>query len=112
MASDKPLLTIYFDISKSRLKGGERKKLQGSLGLLKESLPLEVTGYTCDFGSQEVNDRLASERSQVVASFLAAHGISRKDLAVKGRGKCCYSSPDDRPLNRRVEIKTFKLKEE
>ena len=66
--------------------------------------PLQVTGYTCDLGSQAFNDALALRRAEAVADMLRPHGYTVP--VVTGRGKCDYVSTDaeKRHLNRRVEI--------
>ncbi len=66
--------------------------------------PLQVTGYTCDLGSQAINDALALRRAEAVADMLRPHGYIVP--VITGRGKCDYVSTDaaQRHLNRRVEI--------
>jgi outer membrane protein OmpA-like peptidoglycan-associated protein len=102
--AEKPILTVYFDFNSWHLKGVERKKIKDALPSLKSADALKVTGYTCDVGSQPVNDELALRRARAVASYLREVGIKGEDLSVEGRGKCCYTDPDRRSLNRRAEI--------
>lgn len=70
------------------------------------STPLQVTGYTCDLGSQKVNDDLALRRARAVADLLIPYGYTVP--VIKGKGKQDYVSTDPakRYLNRRVEIGT------
>lgn len=63
-----------------------------------------VTGYTCDLGSQSVNDRMALGRAKEVANLLTAAGY--RVLDIKGVGKNHYVAvnPEHRDQNRRVEV--------
>lgn len=67
----------------------------------------EISGHTDAVGSSPYNDDLSQKRAQAVVDLLAARGVSRSQLVVKGYG---YRHPieglernDGR--NRRVEIK-------
>ena len=67
----------------------------------------EIAGHTDAVGSTPYNDDLSKKRAQAVIDLLAARGVSRSQLVVKGYG---YRHPieglersDGR--NRRVEIK-------
>ena len=102
-ARGKALLTVHFDFNSWHLKGGERKNIRDALSSLKSARALNITGYTCDLGSQTVNDELALRRAKTVASYLRELGIKSEDLSVEGRGKCCYTDPDRRSSNRRGE---------
>jgi outer membrane protein OmpA-like peptidoglycan-associated protein len=103
VTEDQPV-TVHFDFNSSNVKGGEREKIKGALSSLKSAAALKVTGYTDDLGSRAVNDELALRRAQAVASYLRELGIKGEDLSVEGRGKCCYTDPRRRSLNRRAEI--------
>ena len=69
---------------------------------------VEVTGYTCELGSKEHNDRLALSRAEAVENILETNGI--KPAAVSGEGKCCYIS-GNKEINRRAEIREINQKE-
>ena len=71
------------------------------LEVKKQSRPVILTGYTCDLGSQEVNDRLALKRAEAVRKELIPKGIQVEGVA--GKGKCCYAAESGEE-NRRVEI--------
>lgn len=67
----------------------------------------EISGHTDTVGSSPYNDALSQKRAQAVVDLLAARGVARSQLVVKGYG---YRHPiegldrnDGR--NRRVEIK-------
>jgi len=93
--------TVYFDLDSAVLKDLERNKIDRAVphGGRVDA----VTGYTCDLGSQEYNDRLALKRAESVSSYLKGKEVI--PLQVEGTGKCCYVS-EERELNRRVEIIT------
>ncbi len=93
--------TVYFDLDSAVLKDLERNKIDRAVphGGRVDA----VTGYTCDLGSQEYNDRLALKRAESVSSYLKGKEVI--PLQVEGKGKCCYVS-EERELNRRVEIIT------
>jgi len=93
--------TVYFDLDSAVLKDPERNKIDRAVphGGRVDA----VTGYTCDLGSQEYNDRLALKRAESVSSYLKGKEVI--PLQVEGKGKCCYVS-EERELNRRVEIIT------
>jgi len=92
---------VYFDLDSAVLKNPERNKIDRAVphGGRVDA----VTGYTCDLGSQEHNDRLALKRAESVSSYLKGKEVI--PLQVEGKGKCCYVS-EERELNRRVEIIT------
>jgi len=87
--------TVYFDFDSFKLKPSEKAKLDG----LSKGLKYEITGYTCDIGPKDYNDRLALKRAESVKGYLGVSG------EVRGRGKRCYVDLKDRSKNRRVEIK-------
>lgn len=96
---------VLFDLASSRLaERTEEELLSGLKKVADKDTPLQVTGFTCDLGTQQVNDLLALERATVVADLLKFHGFNV--VAVRGKGKQGYvsSDPGMRHLNRRVEI--------
>lgn len=96
---------VLFDLSSSSLSGEMEQEILAALEKMADKdTPLQVTGLTCDLGSQQVNDALALERATVVADLLKSHGF--QVVTVMGRGKQGYVSNDPamRHLNRRVEI--------
>lgn len=88
--------TVYFDLDSSELKYSEKEKLDR----LSRDNNYKVTGYTCDIGSKEYNDRLALRRARAVQNYL---GDIVKEI--DGKGKCCYIDSKDKAKNRRAEIK-------
>lgn len=66
--------------------------------------PLTVTGYTCDLGPDALNVELARQRAESVAALLAAQGFKKIKTIAAGATGFATSDPDQRHLNRRVEI--------
>jgi len=66
--------------------------------------PLQVTGFTCDLGPQNVNDDLALRRARAVADLLEPYGYSVPVVTGKGKRDYVSTDPAKRYLNRRVEI--------
>ena len=97
--------SVLFDFSSSTLpEEAEQKILTVLAKKADKATPLWVTGYTCDLGTQQVNDVLALKRANAVADLLKSQGF--RVAAVMGKGKQGYVSRDPkmRYLNRRVEI--------
>ena len=108
---DRTLLTVNFSLNSARVEGGEREKLRGAIPSLRKEAPISLSGYTCDLGSQEQNDKLAIRRAEAVRSELFRSGFPGGDIAATtGKGRCCYADADParRSLNRRVEVKSYK----
>jgi outer membrane protein OmpA-like peptidoglycan-associated protein len=63
-----------------------------------------VTGYTCDLGSQPVNDRMALGRAKEVANLLTAAGYRVLDIKGVGKNQYVAVNPEHRDQNRRVEV--------
>jgi len=86
--------TIYFDFDSVALKPSARAKLDK----LRKKDITAVTGYTDNVGPKKYNDALALRRAATVVSYL------RSTVPPEGKGRCCYVSPTDNTLNRRVQI--------
>ena len=67
-----------------------------------------INGYTDNSGTEAMNIPLSTQRAGTVADFLAAHGVARDQLIVKGLGSMNPIAGNDttegRAKNRRVEI--------
>jgi len=93
---EKSTETVYFDFDSFDLKPSEKAKLDS----LSRDIQYKVTGYTCDIGEKDYNDRLALKRAGAVREYL---GSLVKEVG--GKGKCCYIDLKNRWKNRRAEIK-------
>lgn len=69
---------------------------------------LAVRGFTDSAGAHGLNDRLARSRACAVKAYLVTLGLSPGNIAISGRGGCCYvqgnNSHQGRVANRRAEI--------
>lgn len=63
-----------------------------------------VTGYTCDLGNKQVNDRMALGRAEEVARILRRAGFEVIEVSGKGKSDYVGSNPTHREDNRRVEV--------
>ena len=96
---------VFFDLSSSTLSKEAEEKILDALAKKAEiTTHLIITGYTCDLGSQKVNDVLALQRASVVADLLQSHGYRFVDVTGKGKQSYVSIDPEMRHLNRRVEF--------
>ncbi|WP_338839588.1 OmpA family protein [Flavobacterium ginsenosidimutans] len=69
---------------------------------------LNITGYTCDIGTQQRNLEIGMKRAQAVSDYLQNKGIesSRMHLFSKGESEPLVPNTpaENRPLNRRVSL--------
>jgi outer membrane protein OmpA-like peptidoglycan-associated protein len=97
----KTSLHIRFLLNKSVLTG-EMKKALNTLTNIKIVGQIILIGYTCQLGTEELNNNLALERAKSVARYLGS--IVNNNLKTYAKSKCCYLSDVDYALNRRVEV--------
>jgi outer membrane protein OmpA-like peptidoglycan-associated protein len=107
---------VLFEFARADLTPDARRKVREMadvLGRAARDRRVAVEGHTDSIGSDEYNQRLSEARAETVASGLAAQGIERRRLAVRGFGKRYpvapntvngRDNPDGRARNRRVEV--------
>ncbi len=101
---------IHFATAQSAIPAGAEGVLSEVVNQLKANpqWKWEVEGYTDNVGDRAANQKLSEDRARSVANWLAAHGIDRSRLAVKGYGEsqpvADNSTADGRAKNRRVEL--------
>ena len=66
--------------------------------------PLVVTGHTCEFGPEKLNQVLSQQRAENVADLLLKHGFHVAMAQGKGSQETISHDPDEFSVNRRVEI--------
>ena len=59
------------------------------------AVAIELIGETDDIGTQNYNDRLASNRAHFVARWLGSHGVNA-NISVEAKGGCCHPAPYDK----------------
>jgi outer membrane protein OmpA-like peptidoglycan-associated protein len=99
---------ILFAFGSAELPPSAPAQISEILADVPEGAAVEVTGHTDDIGSDTSNQSLSERRAQAVAGAI---GTARPDLelTVDGRGEsepiAGNDDPEDRQLNRRVEIR-------
>jgi len=96
---------VFFALGSAEVFEEAAESLAASIaGCTAGETPLTVIGHTCNLGPQGLNDRLALQRAEAVATILRRHGFTVADI--RGKGKFGYrtTNPDEQHLNRRVEI--------
>lgn len=75
---------------------------------------LNITGYTCDVGTEARNLEIGMQRAQAVADYLKKKGIesNRMHLFSKGESEPLVTNTptENKPLNRRVKLEIIEKK--
>lgn len=101
---------IYFDSDSSQLDLEAQQILQNVFLILEQnpSLRIIIEGHTDTTHDEEYSLGLSGRRAQAVSEWLKNEGIAAQRMVVKGYGfskpVACNDTPEDRALNRRVEI--------
>ena len=71
---------------------------------------VDVLAHTDTSGSPQTNQALSEKRAAAVATYLAAHGVSKARIASRGLGESAplyspESNEADKAANRRIEIR-------
>ena len=97
---------IGFAYKSFALTNGTKKTVKNAVLLLQKfpKLRLQISGYTDDLGTPEVNQQLSLERAKAVQQHLIQQGIAPARLAIKGYGETELLNKENRAANRRVEL--------
>lgn len=101
---------VTFDFDRSSLTTADRSELDrvASEVMAHPGMPVTVTGYTDNAGSDAYNAKLAERRAQAVADYLEQTGVPASQLTVKGAGRvdpiASNATMAGRAENRRVEL--------
>jgi SH3 domain-containing YSC84-like protein 1 len=104
------LSNVHFKTGSAELTSNSEGALNEAVNALKEhsDWKIRVEGFTDNQGSKDANEKLASDRAEAVANWLADHGTDRSRLSSKGYGDsrpvASNSSAEGRARNRRVEL--------
>lgn len=104
------LKNVFYDYGKATLRPESLMELNQIVKLMSANtdIRIEIASHTDSQGSAEHNLMLSKARSQSVADYLFASGISKEQLVVKGYGEAKPIASNDtdegRQLNRRTEI--------
>lgn len=103
--------TVKFELNSDQLTPDSKEFLDNVVTILKnkEQYDIELTGYTCDLGSEKTNYELSKNRADIVSQYLIKNGIAPDRLTVKAGGEdnpvADNDTEESRRLNRRVEFK-------
>ena len=101
---------ILFDLNKATLKAPAQLTVAKLAGILMvfQNMDLSVEGYTDSTGTEEINQKLSTDRAKTVYDFLQAQGIAPARMKYQGFGPANPVAPNDteanRSKNRRVEV--------
>lgn len=101
---------VYFDTSKSNVKGTSATTLNKLAGIFKEypKSYILVEGHTDSAGPEDYNMTLSKQRAESVTNYLLAQGISQGRFTTKwygeGQPKADNSTSEGKRINRRVEL--------
>lgn len=104
------LNNIFFDFDKAELKQESFAELNRIATLMSErpSMKVEITGHTCDIGTEAYNLDLSQRRATSVQRYLAGKGIDEGRIEVsyygESRPEVPNTSLENRRKNRRVEF--------
>lgn len=103
--------TVKFDFQTSDLTPDSKAFLNDIAGIMKDNewLKIELTGHTCNVGSNEVNENISRKRAEEVQGYLIAQGVSPDRFIIKAKGETSpiadNSTEAGRIQNRRVEFR-------
>ncbi len=110
------LLNLFFKLDSSELLPESKSELDRFLKLIRENphwKKIEISGHTCDLGSDKHNKLLSQNRAQAVVDYIVAQGEPAERFVAKGYG---YDQPlyreftdEARKRNRRVEFRVLEL---
>lgn len=101
---------VHFAFNQSSLDASARARLDSLTDSLDVSDRIELHGHCDAIGSSDYNDVLSQKRVRAVKNYLLNIGWESKDILIaEGHGErmpvAKNNSPEQRSLNRRVEIK-------
>lgn len=101
--------TVFFEFGSNELNINGQVLLDNFVEQLGNSDLVELTGYTCNIGPENVNQYLSKNRAQTVKAYLMYKGIDESRIVTDGRGEenpaASNSDKTTRMINRRVEMK-------
>lgn len=101
---------VYFDTSKSNVKGTSAATLKKLAGIFKEypNSNVLVEGHTDSAGPEDYNMKLSEQRAQAVSKYLISQGIAANRFTTKWYGESQprgdNTTKEGKAINRRVEL--------
>jgi len=108
---------VYFDTSKSNVKGTSATTLDKLVGIFKEypNSDILVEGHTDSAGPEDYNLKLSQQRAEAVTTYLISQGINANRFSTKWYGesqpKATNETTEGKAKNRRVELAIVASKE-
>lgn len=108
------ITNIFFDFDKSELRPESFPELNRLAKILQENpnREVEISGHTCNIGTEAYNLDLSSRRAQSVVDYLISVGCDEANLISKGYGESkpivSNETEEGRAQNRRVEFRFLK----
>ena len=102
---------INFDYNKWDIKPEYHNLLDENLRVLKlnPTMTVEIQGHTDAIASEEYNQALSEKRAEATRDYFVSKGIDADRISTRGLGETRpivpNDTPEDRALNRRIEIK-------
>lgn len=109
-----PRTDLYFGFNEAILTEASHRQLQELLAAVSgkelRAYAFDLSGHTCDIGTDAYNLGLSEKRANAVRKWLADHKYPSGQLSTKGFGKknpvADNGTEEGKKLNRRVEIRT------
>jgi outer membrane protein OmpA-like peptidoglycan-associated protein len=104
---------IYFELGSAELRSEQKALLNSKIRILKKypKLRIQLSGATCDLGTEELNGNLGLSRAKSVREYLTFRGISASRILITTQS---YNNPlypntseENRALNRRCDFKVL-----
>ena len=102
---------VEFDFDSALIRSGQYSILNQIAQVLNKNpdVRMDVSGHTCNIGTQAYNYRLSAQRAQSVAHYLRNKGVSPAQVTSQGFGFSYPTASNDtewgRARNRRAEFK-------
>lgn len=104
-----PAIAVLFSLNSSEITTAAASLLEEYANVFCSTDKMStilVDGYTCDLGSDEINNTLSKKRAESVKELLVKYGIPSDKIQITGYGKSKYGTLglNTREENRRANI--------
>lgn len=89
-----PSIGVLYNLNNYSLASSSKSLLDYFVNNYNESKStkaFQIEGYTCDLGSEEVNNIISKERAEVVKNYLISKGVAEDKIEVKWYGKSKFT---------------------
>ncbi|CAM3769733.1 OmpA family protein [Parendozoicomonas haliclonae] len=108
-AADNGMAVVNFPLDSAALSKQQKEFLNTVASELKPGMTVEVTGHTCDLGSQGYNQSLSLKRAAAVKAYLMKKGVKKHQIKTFAKGETMpavdNTTEENRSKNRRAEIR-------